>query len=192
MHVLRNTLLSVAGTASLVLSPMLLAEPAEEQKPPMGQQKMPMGEHKGPMGENCPMMTGASPQQAARIQKFHEERVKALEEALKPKPEQQAAWKAFVAAQEAHHKDMTKPFEKPAADASALVVMETRVKAVEQNLTSLKAAAKALGDLYPLLDADQKKVIDKFCTEQPKRGMRARLAPAAPNPPAAPPTTSAP
>lgn len=50
---------------------------------------------------------------------------------------------------------------------TALAQFEVRVQIMEQRLAGMKAVTKAAGDLYGVLDPDQKQVMDKFFTERP-------------------------
>jgi hypothetical protein len=128
----------------------------------------------GRMGDgDCPMMGGDGPgggksQRMAMMQQHHAEQMELLEARLKLKPEQQAVWKAFTAAQDAHHAAMMKMRqERRDQDATATAHFEEQTQAMEQNLTSMKTMTKAAGDLYAALDPTQKKVMDDFITTRP-------------------------
>ncbi|CDH46927.1 MAG: Spy/CpxP family protein refolding chaperone [Candidatus Competibacteraceae bacterium] len=150
------------------------------------------GSH-GPMGgEDCSMMGhgrmggGGWEQRQAMMQQYRAERMELLEARLKLKPEQQAAWKGFLTAQDAHHATMMKMREEMRGqETTAMAHFEERAQAMEQNLSSMKAMIKAAGDLYTTLDPQQKQVMDKFITEQPMRRMM-RGSDAPPAPPAPP------
>jgi hypothetical protein len=164
--------LTAVAVAGLGLTTVAIANPWGGHGPMMG----------GGMGD-CPMMGGGpmmghgkwggGPQQRmAMMQRYHAERMELLEARLKLKPEQQATWKAFLAAQDAHHDAMRKNWrEMRDKDETALAHFEERVQGMEQNLTSMKAMVKAAGDLYATLDPTQKKVMDDFFTDQPMRRM---------------------
>ena len=187
MKTLRKNLLAAAVVAGLGLSTIALAGP--------------WGGH-GPMSgsdmEDCPMMgggpkmgygrMGGDPEQRmAMMQQRHAERMELLEARLKLKHEQQNAWKAFLAAQDARHAETMKiRQEMRDRETTAMAHFEERVQGMEQNLASMKAMAKAAGDLYASLDPTQKKVMDDFFTNRPMhRMMRGSAAqPAPPAPPA--------
>jgi hypothetical protein len=138
----------------------------------------PWGGHGRMGGGDCPMMGhgrmgGGDPEQRqAMMQQHHAERMELLEARLKLKPEQQATWKAFTTAQEAHHVTMMQMrAEMRDQETTAMAHFEEKAQAMEQNLTSMKAMIKAASDLYATLDPQQKQVMDKFFTEQPMRRM---------------------
>ena len=186
MKMLRNKLLATAMVAGLGLTTLAFA----------GQ----WGGH-GPMGgdpEDCPMRDGGGPgmgrgpmggepgQRMAMMQQFHAERMELLEARLKLKPDQQNAWKAFLAAQDAHHAEMLKiRQEMRDRETTVMAHFEERVQAMEQRLASLKAMVKAVGNLYAALDPEQKQVMDKFFTDRPMRRMQRDAD--VPPPPSAPP-----
>ena len=163
----------------------------------------PWGGH-GPMGGgmgDCPMMGGDGPgmgrgpmgggpgYRMERMQQFHAERMELLEARLKLKPDQQNAWKAFLAAQNAHHDAMRKNWQEMRdKETTAMAHFEERVQAMEQNLASMKTMVKAAGDLYAALDPEQKQVMDHFFTDRSLRRMMrgAGAPPASPAPPAPP------
>lgn len=129
-------------------------------------------------------MGGGPEQRMAMMQRYHAERMELLEARLKLKPEQQAAWKAFTAAQDAHHAEMMKiRQELRDQETTAMAHFEERVQAMEQRLASMKTMVKAAGDLYAALDPEQKQVMDQFFTDRPMRRMM-RGAGAPPAPPA--------
>ncbi len=179
MKMLHKKLLTAAAVVGLGLTTVGFAGPWGGHGP-MGGGDCPMGGH-GRMG-------GGDPEQRqAMMQQFRAERMELLEARLKLKPEQQTAWKAFLTAQDAHHAARMKVWqEKRDRDTTAVAHFEEQVQAMEQNLTSMKAMVKAVGDLYAVLDSPQKQVLDKFFTERPmRRMMRGSDAPdASPAPPA--------
>jgi len=127
---------------------------------------------------DCPMMRGGHKwgggpeQRAAMMRERHAERMELLEARLKLKPEQGAAWQAFVAARTAHHETMwqgRRAMRDRATTAPAL--FEQRIQGMEQRLASMKTTAQAANDLYAALDAEQKQVMDRFFTDRPQRGM---------------------
>ena len=144
-------------------------------------------------GGDCPMMKGGGHhgggygQRHAMMQQYHAERMELLEARLKLKPEQETAWKGFLAAQDAHHAMMFKAKQEMRdQDETALEHFQERVQFMEQNLASMKGMIKATGDLYAALDANQKQVMDKFFTDRPMgrgqgrgRGTAAGPAPSA-------------
>ena len=129
-------------------------------------------------GGNCPMMGGHGPmmgggygQRHAMMQQYRAERMELLEARLKLKPEQEAVWKDFLAAQDAHHAVMFKVRQDMRdQDETALAHFEERVQAMEQNLSSMKGMVKTASSLYAALDANQKQVMDKFFTDRPMMG----------------------
>lgn len=153
----------------------------------------PWGGH-GPMGD-CPMMGGGPGMERGpmgngpgyrmeRMQQFHAERMELLEARLKLKPDQQNAWKNFLAAQDVHHAEKMKMRqERRDRDATAVAHFEEQTQAMERNLASMKTLTKAAGDLYATLDPEQKQVMDTFFTDRPMRRMM-RGADAPPAPPA--------
>lgn len=162
----RKTLLAIAMIAGLGVTAASLASTWGGQGRMMGQ---------GP--EDCPMMKGGRwggdlEQRAAMMRERHAERMELLEARLKLKPEQQASWQAFIAAQTAHRDTMwqgrrtmrDRPTTAPAH-------FEQRIQGMEQRLASLKTTAQAANDLYATLDAEQKQVMDRFFTERPGRRM---------------------
>lgn len=171
MKALRTKLLTAAVIAGLGLTTAAFAGP--------------WGGH-GRMGggmEDCPMMgggpgmgygrMGGGPEQRqAMMRQFHAERMELLEARLKLKPEQQAVWKGFLAAQDAHHAEKMKiRQEMRDRETTAIAHFEERVQAMEQNLASMKTMLKAAGGLYAALDPEQKQVMDKFFTDRPMRRM---------------------
>jgi hypothetical protein len=172
MKTLRKNLLAVAVIAGLGLSAVTLASPWG------GPGSMMMG------GGDCPMMGGAMVgggygpmmgggrghpgQRHAMMQQYHAERMELLAARLKLKPEQEAAWKGFLAAQDAHHQAKFKARQEMRdKDETALEHFQERAQFMEQNLTNMKALTKAASDLYATLDPTQKQVMDKFFTERP-------------------------
>ncbi len=186
MKTLRKPLLIATVVAGLGLGAVALAGP--------------WGGH-GPMGDgmgDCPMMgggrgmgrgpMGGNPEfRMERMRQFHAERMELLEARLKLKPEQQDAWKAFLAAQDAHHAEKMKiRQEMRDQETTAMARFEQRLQAMEQNLASMKTMVKAAGDLYTALDPEQKQVMDQFFTDRPMRRMMrgAGAPPVSPTPPA--------
>ncbi|MCB1778027.1 MAG: Spy/CpxP family protein refolding chaperone, partial [Candidatus Competibacteraceae bacterium] len=106
-------------------------------------------------GGDCPMMKGSGHhgggygQRHAMMQQYHAERMELLEARLKLKPEQETAWKGFLAAQDAHHAMMFKAKQEMRdQDETALEHFQERAQFMEQNLASMKGMIKATGDLY--------------------------------------------
>lgn len=186
MKMLRKPLLIATVVAGLGLGAVALAGP--------------WGGH-GPMGGgmgDCPMMGGSpgmgrgpmgggSEVRMERMRQFHAERMELLEARLKLNPDQQNAWKAFLAAQDAHHAEKMKiRQEMRDQETTAMAHFQERVQAMEQNLASMKTMAKAAGDLYATLDPAQKQVMDQFFADRPMhRMMRGAGAPAVPPAPPA-------
>jgi hypothetical protein len=172
MKTLHKKLLTAAAVVGLGLTTVAFAGP--------------WGGH-GPMGggmEDCPMMGGGPgkghgrmgggdpEQRMAMMQQHRAERMELLEARLKPKPDQQTAWKAFIAAQDAHHAGMMKMREEMRdQETTAMAHFQERTQAMEQRLASMKTLVKAAGDLYASLDPEQKQVMDKFFTDRPMRRM---------------------
>ncbi|MCB1921864.1 MAG: Spy/CpxP family protein refolding chaperone [Candidatus Competibacteraceae bacterium] len=180
---LHKNLLAAAVVAGLGLSTIAFASPWGGHGPMMGG------------GGDCPMMKGGGGhggghgQRHAMMQQYHAERMELLEARLKLKPEQEAAWKGFLAAQDAHHAMMFKTKQAMRdQDETALAHFEERAQFMEQNLASMKEMIKATSDLYAALDPHQKQVMDKFFTDRPMgrgRGPAAGPGPSA-NAPAEP------
>lgn len=166
MKALHKNLLAAVVAAGLGLSAIAIASPWGGHGPMMGG------------GGNCPMMGGHGPmmggghgQRHAMMQQYRAERMELLEARLKLKPEQEAVWKDFLAAQDAHHAVMFKVRQDMRdQDETALAHFEERVQAMEQNLSSMKDMVKAASSLYAALDANQKQVMDKFFTDRPMMG----------------------
>ncbi len=167
MKTLRKNLLAIAVVAGLGLSAVAIASP--------------WGGH-GLMGGGCPMMSGGGDgpmmggqrgggpgARYAMMQQYHAERMELLAARLKLQPAQEAAWKGFLTAQDAHHQAKFKAMREMRRDRdeTAQAHFEGRVQFMEQNLAGMKALTKAAGDLYATLDPTQKQVMDKFFTERP-------------------------
>ena len=184
MKTLRQKLLTTAAIVSLGLSTVAVASPWGARSPMMGD---------GP--EDCPMMgrgamDGGPGHRMERMQQHRAEQMELLEARLKLKPEQQAVWKDFIAAQNAHHAARAKMWEERRdRETTAVAHFEEQTQAMEQNLASMKTLASAAGDLYTALDPVQKKVMDDFFTDRPMRRMMRDPSGTAtpPAPPAAPP-----
>ncbi|MCB1781724.1 MAG: Spy/CpxP family protein refolding chaperone [Candidatus Competibacteraceae bacterium] len=170
MKALHKNLLAAAVVAGLSLSTIVIASPWGGYGPMMGGGDCPM------MGGHGPMMGGGRHgggfgQRHAMMQQYHAERMELLEARLKLKPEQEVAWKNFLAAQDAHRAVMFKVRQEMRdRDETALAHFEERVQTMEQNLASMKDMAKVAGSLYAVLDSNQKQVMDKFFTDQPMMG----------------------
>lgn len=189
MKTLRKNLLAVAVVAGLGLSAVAVAGSWGGHGPMMGG------------GGDCPMMGGDGPmmgggrghpgQRYAMMQQYHAERMELLAARLKLKPEQEAAWKGFLAAQDAHHQAKFKAMRAMRSqDETAMEHFQERVQFMEQNLASMKTLTKAASDLYATLDPTQKQIMDKFFTERPAWQGRgpAMAQPAQPADTATPPT----
>lgn len=183
MKNLHKNLLAAAIVAVLGASTFALAGPGGGFGPggdgPMGDGPGDCAMAGGPGGPGGPNGPGGRPDRMAMMQQLHAERMELLEYRLKLKPEQQAVWKAFIAAQNAHHAQMAEMRQELRdKEPTAIAQFDERVKLMEQNLTSLKTMAKAAGDLYTTLDPTQKKVMDDFFTTRPMhRKMRGFGAP---------------
>ncbi|MCU0806718.1 MAG: Spy/CpxP family protein refolding chaperone [Candidatus Contendobacter sp.] len=186
MKTLRKRLLIATAVAGLGLGTVAFASPWGGYGPMGGGQgDCPMMGGDGPGMERGPMGGGPG-RRMERMQQFHAERMELLEARLKLKPDQQNAWKAFLAAQDAHHAEKMKiRQEMRDRETTAMAHFEERVQAMEQDLASMKTMVKAAGDLYAALDPDQKQVMDNFFTDRPMRRMM-RGAGAPPAPPAPP------
>jgi hypothetical protein len=177
MKTLRKNLLAAAVVAGVGLSTLAFASPwgghgpmwggGMGDCPMMGGGRM-MG--RGPMGDGGP---GGGPQQRMEMMRqFHAERMELLEARLKLNPGQQDPWKAFLAAQDAHHAEMMKiRQEMRDRETTAMAHFEERVQGMEQNLASMKTMVKTAGELYAALDPAQKKVMDDFFTDRPMHRM---------------------
>lgn len=177
MNTLRKSLLIAATVGSLGLGTVAFAGP--------------WGGHGRMGGGDCPMMgggPGGNPQRMGMMQQHHAEQMELLEARLKLTANQTAAWKAFTAAQDAHHAAKAKMWqERRDQETTAMAHFEEQTQAMEQNLTSMKAMTKAAGDLYATLDPTQKKVMDDFFTTRPMhRMMRGGGPGAGPSPAPAP------
>ena len=175
MKTLRKRLLVAAVVAGLGLTTAVFAGPGGGHGPMMG----------GGSGD-CPMMGGGSRgdgpgHRHAMMQQYHAERMELLAARLKLKPEQESAWKGFLAAQDARHATMLKVRQEMRdRETTAMGHFEERLQGMEQRLASMKTMAKAAGDLYAVLDPDQKQVMDKFFTDRPMwRGRGRGRGPAA-------------
>jgi hypothetical protein len=161
MKTLRYNLLAVAVIAGLGLSTVAMAGPGGDY---------------GPMGD-CPMMgegyghgtlqSGDSGRRHAMMQQYRAERMELLAARLKLTPEQEPTWKAFLAAQDAHHDAQFKARQEMRdKEETAPEHFHERVQFMEQQLTSIKALTKAADDLYAALNPTQKQVMDKFFKER--------------------------
>ena len=173
MNTLRKSLLIAATLGSLGLGTATFAGP--------------WGGHGRMGGGDCPMMggggPGGNPQRIAMMQQHHAEQMELLEARLKLTAIQTPAWKAFTAAQDAHHAAKMKMWqERRDQDATVLAHFEEQTQAMEQNLASMKAMTKAAGDLYAALDPTQKKVMDDFFATRPMHRMMRGGGPGAPEP----------
>lgn len=161
MKTLRKRLLIAATVAGIGLTTIAFAGPGGGHGPMMGG------------GPDCQMgggpRGGGFGQRHAMMQQYHAERMELLAARLKLKPEQESAWKAFLGAQDARHAAMFKTRQEMRMQdrETALAQFEVRVQIMEQRLAGMKAVTKAAGDLYGVLDPDQKQVMDKFFTERP-------------------------
>ncbi|MDG4563288.1 MAG: Spy/CpxP family protein refolding chaperone [Candidatus Competibacter sp.] len=161
MKSLRKRLLVAATVAGIGLTTAAFAGPWGGHGPMMGG------------GPDCQMgggpRGGGFGQRHAMMQQYHAERMELLAARLKLKPEQESAWKAFLGAQDARHAAMFKTRQEMRMQdrETALAQFEVRVQIMEQRLAGMKAVTKAAGDLYGVLDPDQKQVMDKFFTERP-------------------------
>ncbi len=161
MKTLRKRLLVAAVVAGLGLTTAVFAGPWGGHGPMMGGGSGDCQMGGGPRG-------GGFGQRHAMMQQYHAERMELLAARLKLKPEQEGAWKTFLGAQDAHHATMFKiRQEMRDRETTAMAHFEERVQGMEQRLASMKTMVKAAGDLYTVLDPDQKQVIDKFFTERP-------------------------
>ncbi|MGB2682732.1 MAG: Spy/CpxP family protein refolding chaperone [Candidatus Competibacter sp.] len=167
MSSFHKKLLTAAAVASLGLSAAVLAGPwgGGGDCPMMG----------GGPGKGHGRMGGNPEQHMAMKQQWRAERMELLQARLKLKPDQENAWKGFTAAQDAHHADKMKMRQTMRGqDAGAVAHFENRIQGMEQHLASMKTMAKATGDLYAALDADQKKVMDDFFANSHGRGMHGK------------------
>lgn len=162
MKSLRKRLLIAATVAGIGLTTAAFAGPWGGHGPMMGGGPGDCQMSGGPRG-------GGFGQRYAMMQQYHAERMELLAARLKLKPEQESAWKAFLGAQDARHAAMFKTRQEMRMQdrETALAQFEVRVQIMEQRLAGMKAVTKAAGDLYGVLDPDQKQVMDKFFTERP-------------------------
>ena len=161
MKTLRKRLLIVATVAGLGLTTAAFAGPWGGHGPMMGGGSGDCQMGGGPRG-------GGPGQRYAMMQQYHAERMELLAARLKLKPEQEGAWKAFLGAQDARRAALIKNRQEMRdRETTAMAQFEERVQGMEQRLAGMKAMTKAAGDLYAVLDPDQKQVMDKFFTERP-------------------------
>lgn len=161
MNQSRSHLFAAGLIAGVIFSPITFAQPEGAS--------IPAGVSAGSASAPSPAaLTEGAPQQAPLpMEKRYALQMQSLEQQLQPSPEQQSAWSAFRKAQNSYQVDMTKSYrDAPARDASAVAQLEHQVQAAEQDLGSLKALAKATGELYSILDPAQQKVLDDFITKQ--------------------------
>ena len=134
----------------------------------------------GGMGKGHGRMGGNPEQRMAMMQQHRAEQMELLAGRLKLTPEQQTTWKGFLAAQDAHHADKMKMWQNARnQETGAVAHFEGMIQGMEQHLASLKAMAKATGDLYAALDPAQKKAMDDFFASRPMHRMM-RGGPSAP------------
>ncbi|MBK8182628.1 MAG: Spy/CpxP family protein refolding chaperone [Candidatus Competibacteraceae bacterium] len=162
MKSLHQKVLAVTAIASLGLAAVAFAGPG-------GMGDCAMGGH----GKGHGRMGGNPEQRMAMKQQFHAEQMELLAGRLNLNPAQQEPWKAFLAAQDAHHADKAQMRQamRDRKETTAPAFFEGRVQGMEQHLASMKTMAKATGDLYATLDPTQKKAMDDFFASRPMHRM---------------------
>ena len=120
----------------------------------------------GMMGDGPGMMHGDRQQRWEEMQQRHAQRMQELEKQLNLKPDQQAAWKAFKDAQDAWAQSMHAGMQAWRGSSNTPDRFDAMAKLMEQRQSSVKDLAQKAGDLYKVLDQQQKATLDQF-TAQP-------------------------
>jgi Spy/CpxP family protein refolding chaperone len=105
-------------------------------------------------------MRGDPEQRWAMMQERQAARLNLLQESLDLKLEQEPAWQAFEAAQQAHRAVMKDNRASVPATRTVPEHFAERIQFMEQRLTTLKAVASAADDLYAVLTPAQQAVLD--------------------------------
>ncbi len=105
-----------------------------------------------------------------------QERMEALKSKLGIRAEQEAAWDAFTAAQQAqmaamaeNHK-VRKGQREESADVSLPERLDNRTAFMEARMAGMKLVAQTMKDLYAVLDDEQKAIADEFMEHRGRRG----------------------
>ena len=176
MKALSKTLLALTTAAGLGLATISVAGPGSMGDCPMGG-----------YGKGYGRMGGNPEQHMAMKKQFHAEQMELLAGRLNLSADQQPAWKAFLAAQDAHLADKMNRHQamRDQQGTTPMAHMDAKIQGMEQHLASMKAMAKATGDFYATLNPTQKQAMDEFFASRPMhRMMGGKGGPAMP--PAAP------
>ena len=140
---------TLAIIAALSLSSMAAAGP------------QPGDEGPGPGGPHP--MHGDPQQWMEKMRQHHTERMQKLQQQLNLKPDQQAAWQAFVDAQNAMHQSAGGGWRQAMQSGTKTPDrFNKRVELTEQHLAKLKEVASKAKDLYGVLDPQQQSTMDQF------------------------------
>ena len=116
----------------------------------------------GMMGEGPGMMRGDPQERWELMQQRHAQRMQELEKQLNLKPEQQAAWKAFLEAHNAWLQSMHTGWQSWSGAKTTPERFDAMAKLMEQRLPSVQDLAKKAHALYDILDAQQRATLDRF------------------------------
>ncbi|MFO1430239.1 MAG: Spy/CpxP family protein refolding chaperone [Candidatus Competibacteraceae bacterium] len=126
------------------------------------------GEGPGMMGGGPGMMGGDWQQRWERMQQRHTQRMQDLKDQLNLKPEQQAAWQAFIDAHDTWLKSMQSNWQSWKEANTTPKRFEQMVAAAQDNVKNLEKLNETVSVLYNTLDAQQKATLDRF-TAKPGR-----------------------
>jgi Spy/CpxP family protein refolding chaperone len=148
---------TLAIIAALSLASIAVAEPQPGQ------------EGYGPGGPHP--MWGNPQQRMEKMQQRHTERLQKLQQQLNLKPEQQAAWQAFVDAQNAMFQSPRGGWRQ-AMQASTTTPdrFNKMVELMEKHVADMKEVASKAKALYDVLDPQQKSTMDQFYAKGPGFG----------------------
>lgn len=116
----------------------------------------------GMMGGGPGMMRGDPQQRWEQMQQRHAQRMKELEKQLDLKSEQQAAWKAFIEAQNAWTQSMHGGWQSWRGATTMPERFDAMAKTMEQRLPTVQDLAQKAHGLYNILDAQQRATLDRF------------------------------
>lgn len=121
----------------------------------------------GPRGPGMmgggPGMMGTDPQQRwEAMQQRHARRMQDLEKELDLRPEQQAAWKAFLEAQTAWLQSMHTGWRSWNEAKTTPERFDAMARSAEERLSGIQRLAERAHALYAALDAQQKATLDRF------------------------------
>jgi hypothetical protein len=152
---------SLAMIAALSITAVTATGPAWAQPEPG------FGGGPGMMGGG-PGMHGDPQQRWEAMQQRHAQRMQELKKQLNLKPDQQAAWEAFMEAQNTLGQSMHAGWQSLRGVGTTPERFDKMADLMEQRLSSVRDLAKKAHALYDALDAQQKTTLDQF-TARPGR-----------------------